>query len=59
MKAKSKPMPSLRNDADAQRFVGTADLSVYDLSGFKPMNFEFEPKAAALNMRLPDRKSVV
>ena len=53
MKAKSKPMPSLRSDADAQRSVDTADLSVYDLSGFKPMNFEFEPKAAALNMRLP------
>ena len=53
MKAKSKLMPSLRSDADAQRFVDTADLSVYDLSGFKPMNFEFEPKAAALNMRLP------
>ena len=53
MKAKSKQMPSLRSDADAQRFVDKADLSVYDLSGFKPMNFEFEPKAAALNMRLP------
>ena len=53
MKAKSKPMPSLHSDADAQRFVDTADLSAYDLSGFKPMNFEFEPKAAALNMRLP------
>ena len=53
MKANSKPMPSLRSDADAQRFVDTADLSVYDLSGFKSMNFEFEPKAAALNMRLP------
>ena len=53
MKAKSKPMPSLRRDAAAQRFVDKADLSVYDLSGFKPMNFEFEPKAAALNMRLP------
>ena len=25
----------------------------YDLSGFKPMHFEFEPKTAALNMRLP------
>ena len=31
----------------------TADLSTYDLSGFKPMRFEIEPKAAALNMRLP------
>ncbi len=53
MKAKSKPMPSLVSDADAERFVETADLSSYDLSGFKPMHFEFETKAAALNMRLP------
>jgi predicted DNA binding CopG/RHH family protein len=53
MKAKSKPMPSLRSDAQAERFVETADLSNYDLSGFKPMRFEFEPKAAAMHMRLP------
>jgi predicted DNA binding CopG/RHH family protein len=53
MKAKSKPMPSLMSDADAEHFVETADLSTYDLSGFKPMHFEFEPKTAALNMRLP------
>ena len=53
MKAKAKPMPSLGSDAAAQRFVETADLSEYDLSGFKPMRFEFEPKSAALNMRLP------
>jgi predicted DNA binding CopG/RHH family protein len=53
MKAKSKPMPSLANDAQAERFVETADLSNYDLSGFKPMRFEFEPKAAAMHMRLP------
>ena len=53
MKAKSKPMPSLRSDAAAERFVEKADLSTYDLSGFKPMRFEIEPKAGALNMRLP------
>lgn len=53
MKSKTKPMPSLKDDADAERFVETADLSEYDLSGFKPMHFEFEPKTAALNMRLP------
>ncbi len=40
MKAKSKPMPTLVSDADAERFVETADLSTYDLSGFKPMHFE-------------------
>jgi predicted DNA binding CopG/RHH family protein len=53
MKAKLKPMPTLGSDVDAQQFVDTADLSTYDLSGFKPMQFEFEPKGAALNMRLP------
>ena len=53
MKTSAKPMPSLKSDADAQQFVATADLSRFDLSGFKPMRFEFEPKAAALNMRLP------
>lgn len=53
MKAKSKPMPSLRSDAAAEKFVATADLTEYDLSGFKPMRFEIEPKAGALHMRLP------
>ena len=53
MKTKAKPMPSLVSDADAERFVDTADLSRYDLSGFKPMHFEFEQKSAAMHMRLP------
>ena len=52
-KAKLKPMPSFGSDEEAERFVETADLSEYDLSGFKPMHFEIEPKSAALNMRLP------
>ena len=53
MKAKTKPLPSLRSDAAAERFVTAADLTEYDLSGFKPMRFEIAPKEAALNMRLP------
>ncbi|NBY28164.1 MAG: hypothetical protein EBQ71_14845 [Betaproteobacteria bacterium] len=53
MKTKSKLLPSLASDAAAERFVAEADLSKYDLSGFKPASFEFEPKAAALNLRLP------
>ncbi len=53
MKTKLKPLPSLTNDYQAQHFVSEADLSQYDLSGFKPTRFEFEPKAAALNLRLP------
>jgi len=53
MKAKAKSIPSLRSDAEAEEFVAKADLSQYDLSGFKPMRFEISPKDAALNMRLP------
>lgn len=30
-----KKMPSLRSDAAAERFVATADLTEYDLSGLK------------------------
>jgi predicted DNA binding CopG/RHH family protein len=53
MSAKVKPMPSLRSDAAAEKFVAAADLSQYDLSGFKPMRFEIARKEAALNMRIP------
>lgn len=52
-KDKLKNLPVLENDEAAEKFVDVADLSEYDLSGFKPMRFEFEKKAAALNMRIP------
>lgn len=48
-----KPIPPLASDADAEAFVESADLTRYDLSGFKPLQFEFEKKAAQLNMRIP------
>ncbi len=51
---KLKKMPLLRTDEEAERFVDEADLSEYDLSGFKPMHFEFEKKEARINMRVPD-----
>ena len=35
-RAKLKPMPALLTDEEAERFVETADLSEYDLSGFRP-----------------------
>jgi predicted DNA binding CopG/RHH family protein len=49
-----KTFPRYESDRDAERFVAQADLSVYDLSGFKPMRFEFDRKAARVNMRLPE-----
>jgi predicted DNA binding CopG/RHH family protein len=53
MKTESKKMPTLRSDAEAEKFVDTANLEEYDLSGFKPMLFEYEEKSAVINMRLP------
>jgi predicted DNA binding CopG/RHH family protein len=51
--AKNKPLPELRSDDEAERFLETADLSDYDLSGFKRSRFEFEPKSKQVNMRMP------
>jgi predicted DNA binding CopG/RHH family protein len=48
-----KRLPTFASDEEAERFVDTADLTEYDLSRFRPMRFEIEPKAAQLNMRLP------
>ena len=39
----------------AETFLETADLSEYDLSEMTPMRFEFAPKTARVNMRLPTR----
>lgn len=50
---KLKKLPVLKTDEEAERFIETADLSEYDLSGFRPVHFEFEKKAAQLNMRVP------
>ncbi|MEZ5863310.1 MAG: CopG family antitoxin [Geminicoccaceae bacterium] len=52
-KDKLKKLPPLLSDADAERFVDEADLSEYDLSGFKPVQFEFSKKNERVNMRLP------
>ncbi|MGF1612069.1 MAG: CopG family antitoxin [Kiloniellales bacterium] len=52
-KGKAKRLPVLRTDEEAERFVDEADLTDYDLSGFRPTHFEFEKKAARVNMRLP------
>ena len=50
----SKPLPSLKSDQEAERFVAESDLAAYDLSAFKPHSFEFAPKLRQVNMRFPD-----
>jgi predicted DNA binding CopG/RHH family protein len=48
-----KKLPSLDSDKAAERFIDTADLSEYDLSGMEMVRFEFQPKTERVNMRLP------
>ncbi len=49
----AKKIPEFKTDEEAERFVETADLTGYDLSGFVPTRFEFAAKSAQLNMRVP------
>ena len=48
-----KKIPKFKTDRQAEDFVNHADLTEYDLSGFKPAKFEFLPKEERVNMRLP------
>jgi predicted DNA binding CopG/RHH family protein len=48
-----KKIPAFRSDKEAQDFVDAANLAHYDLSGGTQVQFEFEPKAAHINMRVP------
>lgn len=49
-----KPLPDLKTNEEAKRFLDEADLTKYDLSEFKPVRFEFEKTSARANMRLPE-----
>lgn len=48
-----KKIPGFKIAAAAERFVSRAELTRSDLSGLRPVRFEFERKSAQLNMRLP------
>jgi predicted DNA binding CopG/RHH family protein len=49
-----KKIPTFRTDRQAEAFVASADLTKYDLSGAKPVRFEFQKKEAHVTMRFPD-----
>ena len=53
-KKKLKKLPVLRTDRQAETFVANSDLTQYDLSNMRPVQFEFEKKSARINMRLPE-----
>ena len=48
-----KTLPILKTDEEAEKFVDTADLSEYDLSAFKKVHFEFQPKDKTISLKLP------
>lgn len=48
-----KKLPTLASDDEAEAFVSAADLTDYDLSAMRRVQFEFQPKDERLNMRLP------
>ena len=48
-----KKLPKLRTDEEAEEFIANADLTEYDLSEFRTVFFEFQPKSERVNMRLP------
>jgi predicted DNA binding CopG/RHH family protein len=47
-----RKVPRMTTDEEAEAFL-EQDLSDLDFSQFKPVRFEFQAKAARLNMRLP------
>ncbi len=47
-----RKVPRMTTDEQAEAFL-EQDLSDLDFSQLKPVKFEFQPKAARLNMRLP------
>jgi predicted DNA binding CopG/RHH family protein len=48
-----KRLPKLTSDEEAEHFVETVDLTDYDLSELRAVQFEFQPKSERVNMRLP------
>ena len=45
--------PSLKGNKAAAAFVANADLTEYNFSKMRVVQFEFEPKPERVNMRLP------
>ena len=40
-----KKFPVLKTDKEAEAFVATADLTQYDLSDMRPLQYEFQCRA--------------
>jgi len=49
-----RKFPDFKTDAEAEKFVASADLSDYDFSDMVPMRFELRRKDASVSLRLPE-----
>jgi predicted DNA binding CopG/RHH family protein len=49
-----KVLPHFATDEEADRFIAEADLAEYDLTGGRPMHFEFERETIQVTMRMPE-----
>ena len=49
----NKKIPTFQTDQEAVDFL-EQDLSQYDISGFKRVHFEFEPKSKSMSLRMPE-----
>jgi len=49
-----KRIPAFKTDEEAEKFVDTADLTKFDLSGARLIRFEFKPKNKTISLRLPE-----
>ncbi|MBP0617992.1 CopG family antitoxin [Jiella mangrovi] len=52
---KLKQIPHFATDEEAERFVDEADLSEYDLSGFKPMQISRRGDDSLYSIRMPSQ----
>ena len=49
-----KKFPTFETDEEAERFVDEADLSEYDFSEFRPVNFKMTGEGVVMVPVLPD-----
>lgn len=54
--SKDKPLPILSSDEEAEDFVGSANLTDYDLSPFTPTRFEFSSRTRGCTRRRWSRR---
>lgn len=50
-----KPWPELKTDEEAEEFVANSDLTEYDWSDFKRVQFKFPSNREEIKLSLPEK----